>query len=66
MPQKRIYAVFDAGKAIALVRTNSRAKALAHVLGDRFEAVVADQDHLVNLIGDGFQVEDPSEPELPL
>ena len=50
MTPKRIYVVHDDGKPIALIRASSQAAAIRHAMKDRFEAVVADQDHLVSLL----------------
>lgn len=54
----RIYVVHEDGEAKALVRARSQAEAIRHVTANRFEAIVADQDHLVRLLGDGLKVEE--------
>lgn len=54
----RIYVVHQDGTARALVRARSQAEAIRHCTANRFEAIVADQDHLVRLLGDGMSVED--------
>lgn len=60
----RIYAVFEDGEAKSLVRARSQAEAIRHCTANRFEAIVADQDHLVRLLGDGIKVDDAtSDPE---
>lgn len=51
MAVTRIYAVYDAGTILALVRTTNKARALQHALGNRFEAVLADQDLLLKYGG---------------
>lgn len=54
----RVYAVFEDGAAKSLVRARSQAEAIRHVTANRFEAIVADQDHLIRLLGDGLKVEE--------
>jgi hypothetical protein len=64
----RIYVVHEDGEAKSLVRARSQSEAIRHVTANRFEAIVADQDHLVRLIGDGIKVEEAKpapEPEGP-
>ena len=56
MAATRVYVIFEQGKAVALVRGSSQAQAIRHVVGDRFYAVPADQDHLIDLLGKGLQV----------
>lgn len=53
----RIYAVFEKGEPVALIRAGSQAQAVAHVVGDRFEAIVADQDHCISLAAKGLTVQ---------
>jgi hypothetical protein len=48
---KRIYLVHHDGKPIALVRAVSQAQAIRKATEDKYEAVVADQDHLVQHLG---------------
>lgn len=54
----RVYVLFENGKAEALIRAPSQAQAIRHHTANRFEAIVADQDHLVRLLGEQFKVED--------
>jgi hypothetical protein len=64
----KVRVVFDNGQAVALVRAVSEAQAIAHYLRDRFEAPIADQDHMLQYAGK-FAVSDATvdpEPELPL
>lgn len=47
MATNRIYLVHEDGKAVALVRAGSQAAAIRHVVGEKYEAVVADADHIL-------------------
>jgi len=61
----RIYAVYDertlATDGQRLVRAGTRAQALRHVAQGTFTVVVASQDELVELLGQGIKVEDAGE-----
>lgn len=57
----RVYVVFENGAAVALVRANSQATAIRHVVKDRFEATPADQDHLITHLGAGMKVQTAGE-----
>jgi hypothetical protein len=57
---KRIYVV-EGDEKPRLVRAVSQAQAVAHVVGERFEASVADQEDLVKYMGLGAQVENAGE-----
>jgi hypothetical protein len=64
----KVRVVFDNGQAVALVRAVSEAQAITHYLRDRFEAPIADQDHMLQYAGK-FAVSDATvdpAPELPL
>jgi hypothetical protein len=56
MTATRVYVVHEDGKPVALVRASSQAQAIRHVVGDRFEAIPADQEHLIDLLGKGMTV----------
>jgi hypothetical protein len=60
MAATRVYVVHEDGKAIALVRATSQAQAIRHVVGEKFEAIPADQDHLIDLLGKGMMVANAS------
>lgn len=62
----RIYVVTEDGEAKSLVRARSQSEAIRHVTANRFEAIVADQDHLVRLLGDGIKVEDAKPAPEPI
>lgn len=55
---RRIYAVFEKGEPIALVRAASQAAAISHAVEGRFEAIVADQDHCITLAAKGMKVQE--------
>lgn len=56
--QTRVYVLHENGEPTALIRARSQAAAIHHHTANRFEAIVADQDHLVRLVGDGMKVQD--------
>lgn len=58
---KRIYKVNTPEPGIALVRANGPRQAVAHVVGNFFQASVATQEDLVKLIKDGVTVEEAGE-----
>ena len=60
-PKYPVRVVFEDGKAIALIRAISEASAIRHITRKRYEAPIADQDHLITLAGK-FQVQDVTEP----
>lgn len=47
MATTRIYLVHEDGKAIVFVRASSQAAAIRHVVGEKYQAVAADADHMV-------------------
>ncbi len=53
----RIYVVRGPNKAVALVKASSQAQAVGHVVRNAYEAEVAEQDTLVQLVGEGVKVE---------
>jgi len=56
---KRIYEVGNSvGLPIRLVKAQSRAQAISHVIGSAFAADIPGQDRLVELITQGCVVED--------
>lgn len=61
----RIYAVYDERTLDTdgqrLVRASTRSRALRHVAQGIFTVVVASQDELVELLGQGIKVEDAGE-----
>ena len=59
----RIYGVSKAGAFVSLVRASNPSQAIRHVVANEYEAVVADQDHLVTLIGKGMKVETAKKDE---
>ncbi len=65
----RIYNVFEknmAGGAVSggvLVRANTQAQAIGHVVRNRYGAEVADQETLVRLLADGVKVEECGDSE---
>lgn len=62
MAKRNIRIVFDGGTAVALVRgARSEEHAIAIYLGDRFEAPIADQDHL--LTNAGLPIVDAPQPK---
>lgn len=65
MSEKRIYivGVHEEGKKVAhrLVRAGTVAQAIRHVAKPMFEAEVASQDRLVELVSHGIKVEDAGE-----
>jgi hypothetical protein len=60
MATQRVYVVFDNGKPSNLVRAKSAAQAVRHVSEPRYEAVVADQDHLTSEWARAMKVETAS------
>jgi hypothetical protein len=54
----RLYVVHLDGKPVALVRAANVSQAVRHVTEPRYEAVVADQDHLTSEWGRGATIED--------
>lgn len=56
--QSRVYAVFEDGEKMALVRARSQSEAIRHHTANRFSAIVADQATLIEMLGDGVRVED--------
>ena len=60
----RVYAVFDDGKPHKLVRAGSNAQSIAHAVGSRFEAVVADADHVSQFTKLGLEIEDAGQAPL--
>jgi len=61
MATNRVYVIHEDGKAVALVRAGTQAQAIRHIVGDRFEAVPADQDALIKHLGDGKKVQTAGE-----
>lgn len=61
----RIYVVRDnTSGSPRLVRAATQAQAIRHVVKDRFDVSVADQETLVSLMENGYKVETPeAEPE---
>lgn len=60
----RIYLVADTDAPTGdrrLVRAGSRAEAIKHVTGKRFQAWVPDQEELADAILDGVKIETPAE-----
>ena len=59
MATTRIYVVRDtANESKRLVRASTQAQAIRHVVKDRFEVTVADQETLVFMMSNGAMVED--------
>lgn len=54
----KVYVVHTDGKPTNLVRAFSQAQALAHVTEPKFEAVIADADHLTSEWARAMPVED--------
>lgn len=54
----RIYVVHEGGQPVALIRAASQAQAIRHVVGDKFEAIVADADHVYTLATQGMKVQE--------
>ena len=67
MATTRIYVVRDtANESKRLVRASTQAQAIRHVVKDRFEVTVADQETLVFMMSGGAKVEDAAvEPVEP-
>jgi hypothetical protein len=55
MNKRHVRVIFDNGEAVALIRAHSEAAAIQYHLRDRFEAPIADQDHLLKY-GAKFEV----------
>ena len=54
----RVYVISESGKATALIRARSPAEAIRHIAGARYQAAVANQDQLIDLVMKGMQVQD--------
>lgn len=62
----RIYNVFEVREGGArstgvLVRANTQAQAIGHVVRNAYEAEVANQETLVRMLGDGAKVQEAGE-----
>ena len=57
MASSRVYLVTDGIATIGLVRARSQAEAIRHCTAGRFLATVADQDQLIEAVGNGMKVE---------
>jgi c-di-GMP-binding flagellar brake protein YcgR len=52
----RIYRVKHVSGNVALVRAESKSRALAHVVAEEFEVTIASQDQIVEFISNGLKV----------
>jgi len=45
--KSRIYLIYEDGKPLKFVRAQSGAQAIRHIVGTRYESVLADADHIL-------------------